>query len=242
MTMLATVLTLASLACDPSVAPFFILPKPAVTDGPLRKEAIYQMDNYTNSIWRLDGHVMSAIYGTTEALLERLMFPQMMNYGGARFAPASKLATADFGDDVPKDLYSTNWFSRRYQLQKYEPSIFPSNFVAGVDRDFSNRGPRIAWPIDLVNGFVYADKGEQASIHDLTQEWGRFPNWSIRSVDHPSISAAHYSSGWLVPKRFLRDDRGPSGTWCLNDPMATADWKGAHLLLLSEIDFGDLFP
>lgn len=239
MTVLATALTFAALSCKPGVAPFFRLPSPAVTNGEIRTSAIPQRSNATNFVGRLDGHVMSALYGTTEALLERRFFPSMMNYGGARNASAKDLATADFGDGILANLYTTNWFAKTGWMRNYDDYGFPSNFTHAADRDFSNRFTRVAWPIDLANGAVYSEATE---IHlDVTRYetlgWGGLPFFYPLNK---SMSTQSDSFHWLVPKRFLPEDPGPTGTWCLNDVNATADWKGTHLLLLQELDCSDL--
>ena len=236
MTVLATVLTFAALSCKPGVAPFFRLPFPAVTNGEIRTGAIPQRSNATNFVGRLDGHVMSALYGTTEALLERRFFPQLMNYGGARNASAKDLATADFGDGIMENLYTTNWFAKPGWWRDYDNYGFPSNFTHAADRDFSNRFTRVAWPIDLANGAVYAEATYVGSFRYETLGWGGLPFFYPLDTD---MSAQIDTFNWLVPKRFI-SDAGPTGTWCLNDIKATADWKGVHLLTLKELDCSDL--
>lgn len=237
MTVLATFLTFAALSCKPGVAPFFRLPRPAVTNGEIRTSAIPQRSNATNFVGRLDGHVMSALYGTTEALLERRFFPQLMNYGGARNASAKDLATADFGDGILENLYTTNWFAKTGWTRNYDNYGFPSNFTHAADRDFSNRFTRVAWPIDLANGAVYSEATYVGSFRYETLGWGGLPFFYPLNTVMSSQNDYFY---WLVPKRFLPEDPGPTGTWCLNDVNATADWKGFHLLTLQELDCSDL--
>lgn len=246
MTAFATALTFAALVCEPEVAPFFVLPCPAVTNRALRKRAIPQRVNATNYFGRLDGDVMSALYGTTEALFERRLFPLMMNYGGARFAPASKLATVDFGDGNVKDLYSTNWFA------KYDGDIVPPCFARGESRDFSNRFTRVAWPIDLLDGFVYGTRGILADTNNVIGAASRSAaSDNLVAVDVAGMPITRsldisrdprVSYAWLVPKAFSPEDNGPYATWCLNNATATADWSGSHLLTLGEIDLRDCCP
>lgn len=247
MTVLATVLTFAALSCKPGVAPFFRLPFPAVTNGEIRTGAIPQRSNATNFVGRLDGHVMSALYGTTEALFERRLFPVLMNYGGARFAPAKKLATVDFGDGIVKNLYSTNWFAKHFIYPGSE-DIVPSCFVHGESRDFSNRFTRVAWPIDLLDGFVYGTRGLTAYTNNVI---GAASVSNIVTVDTAYMPISYsldrrkntqYQHVWLVPKAFAPEDSGPLGTWCLNNASATADWNGGHLLSLGELDLRDCCP
>ncbi len=250
MTVLATALTFAALSCKPGVAPFFRLPSPAVTNGEIRTSAIPQRSNATNFVGRLDGHVMSALYGTTEALFERRLFPLLMNYGGARFAPAKKLSTVDFGDGIVKNLYSTNWFAK-YFIYPGSEDIVPSCFVHGESRDFSNRFTRVAWPIDLLDGFVYGTRGltadtnnviGAASVSNVVKvDTAYMPfNYSLDRQKNTKAEFARFA--WLVPKAFAPEDSGPLGTWCLNNTTATADWKGGHLLALGELNLRDCCP
>lgn len=231
-----------TLSLMPSIgddASFFRLPRPAVTDGELRTAAIPQRTNATNFVGRLDGHVMSALYGTTEALFERRVFPALMDYGGARSASVGKLATADFGDGSVSSLYTTNWFafgapwldSSVSESSVHTNRLYTNTFATAIGRDFSNRFTRVAWPNDLLNGVVYGDPvphvpGSRMSLKNPLDE------------SDPE-KGEHY---WLVPKRFSPEAAGPTGTWCLNNAQATAGWTDGHLLFLADLDLSDVFP
>lgn len=223
MTPLAVIALFAALHAQMDAAPLFSLPFPAVTNGEVRQAALPQRANHTNTVMRLDGHVMSAMYATTEALFERRLFPAMVNYGPARTASVANLVSADFGG-VSSNLQSSAWFPF---------AAVPDAYASASGRDFSRYGRRIAWPFDLLNGVVYGDCGP--AICD-----------TMPLTHHlDETDAAKGERYWLVPEAFIpaaSSPIGPSGEWQVNNPLATAGWGNGHLLCLGELDLADIFP
>lgn len=238
MTAFATALTLAALVCEPDVAPFFVLPRPAVTNRVLRTNAIPQRVNATNYVGRLDGDVMSALYGTTEALFERRLFPLVMNYGGARTAKAKDLATANFGPGITNTLHTKSWF---WVYSPYDDEPLPAFFCDPENRNFTNRYTRVAWPVDLLDGVVYGDRairhGTNALFHvQIWDEEKDAPCNPFYLSFRSALDASRYAlNTWLVPRAFAPQTEGPDGSWHLNNTTATADWAKGHLLALGEI-------
>lgn len=218
MTLIATVAAFAAVICRPGDAPLFTLPKPAVTNGALREAAI-PFRNNTRLFGRLDGQVMSALYGTTEALLERRYFPYLFNYGKARTATVEDLKSADFG--VMRSLYDDSWF-----FSHHNPTI--PYFNKPENRDFSRFGTRVAWPVSLLDGVVFGDR--EISVADVAVDASEVSF----AADMNRFFASDGSVAWLVPSAFAGNLK-PNGEWQERDALSTADWQGSYLLGMSEV-------
>ena len=219
MTSLAAIALFATLQVRMDVAPLFKLPDVAVLDRKLRESAIAQRNNYTNFPMRLDTHIATAMYATTEALFERRLFPAMFNYGPARTATVDSLLAADFSGKAT-NLLSSSWFTF---------DAVPTDYATGEKRDLSNRGRRIAWPYDWMNGVFYGDIGP--AVCDIMP--------ISNSLDE--VDPARGERYWLVPDTLAGNGEGPTGEWCTNSPLSTAGWEAGHLLCLGEADVTDLF-
>lgn len=212
MTFAATAL-LALIACKPGVAPLFALPPPAVTTGTLRAASVPGAVPEAQSAARLDGHAMTALFATSEALLERSLFPQMTNYGPGRDVLTPKsLLTADFGWYARKPVYDGYGGPNKWNIKDY----VLESLVSATNRDFSATGARLG------------------KVYDLFKTVMGIPDSGATSPIKLDIS----DLAWLYPLIALAGE-APTGEWVLDDETQTANWQ-KYLMTLNELRHDDI--
>lgn len=215
----ATALLVGLLTCKPGVAPLFALPPPAVTTGTLRAASVPGAVPEAQSVARLDGHAMTALFATSEALLERAIFPQMTNHGAGRdVLTPSALASADFGH-----FTRTNYTDDMVRPSPWMgPNIWnvcnyvPCDLGLAADRDYSATGARLGKVYDLFKTVMgIPDSGSTSAI----------------VLDYGERS-------WLDPEIALMGE-APTGEWVLDDETQTANWQ-KYLMMLKERRHDDI--
>jgi len=238
--MTAMFILIAALGCDYGFAPFFILPPPAKTNGVTDPRCIPGSVDFTNAVKRLNGDTMVAVYGTTEAFLERRIFPVLSNYGGGRGKHLKDLATSDFGNGQYQELFGNTWVGTI--------ESFPHALKPAAHRDFSKTNGLV----DIAE--TYDDRGnsrQETNIVNLTA-CGRRLNLANDLFNQvvvkgfgdfygldPSGTEDRGLFTWLDPR--FDPTHQINEQWHEDDQLATANWRNNYLLAIGELDHGGIF-
>lgn len=202
-------LLIAALVCRPHDAPCIVYPACAtVTTNGVRSASIPGSVTFSNSVKRLDSHAGCAMYGMYDALIQRRVFPELVNYGGARGKGLSDIPVTDLIVRTPQ-----GW---RDDALSWLANDGLSDIAPRSARTFTNEIGRLAGVYQLIDERVLGYENGDVLCSILGGYYG----------------LNEYRYQWLVPG--INHEELASGEWSLDNEIGSTKWN-RYLLSIGEL-------